>query len=475
MSRRGEVDARSRSGARAPGVVSFQRQYAFAAAAFALAVLAIIFLFGHLISRSLSRRYLEDVLISGREEARQLARDMQAGKNETLYDVIEKRKEVLQQRVAGLAQKLVFKSITVTDKDGNVVYRASFRSQEAVPAGVAAKELETAGSLSDQVVKETEDSYQIPAPIGNVGEVVLSVSKGRLAERVVRLRHELLRQTLLVAAATLITLIGGFLLVWHLVQRTRGLEAAQREAEELAALGSLAANLAHEIRNPLNSINLNLEMLEEDIQQAPGEARESLSSTRREVARLARLMTDFLTYARPPGPVTETVRLEPFLRDLEGFLRAEAGAVRVHLKLAGEIPDVSLHADEGQLRQVLINLVLNAIQAVKDLEPARRVVEIRAGVENDELVVAVADRGPGIPEEDLDKVKRAFFTRRPGGTGLGLAVAERVARNHGGRIDLRNRHRGGLEASLVLPLAGENVSMGRRGGGTDRARGGRTV
>ena len=453
--------------------LNLQRQYAVVTAVFVIAVLAIIFLFGHLISRSLSKRYLEDVLIAGKEEAHQLAKDMGPGEGKNLYDVIEKRKEVLQRHVAGLAQKLMFTSITVTDKSGRVVYRAFFRSGEAIPQAVADQKLEVPGGLSDQVVRETENSYQIPAPIGKIGEVVLSVSKGRLAERVVRLRRELLQQTITVAAATLVTLIGAFLFVWHLVQRTRRLEASRREAEELAALGSLAANLAHEIRNPLNSINLNLEMLEEDLSENPTEAQSSLASTRREVGRLGRLMTDFLTYARPQGTVLRPVRLVSLVEDVKAFLQAEAKAARVHLRAAGELPDVSANGDEGQLRQVLINLVLNAVQAVKDLDPERRVVELAMTRNSDSVELIVRDRGNGVPPADLQRVREAFFTRRPGGTGMGLAVAERIAENHGGRIELSNLEPVGFEARLVLPLPEGDGKIAQRAGGNSRSERGR--
>ncbi len=461
--RRGHRPAGGEGEGAAPGWhgLRFQQQYMLAAAVFALAVVGIILLFGHLISRSLSKRYLEDVLVAGRADAQQLAGAMAKRGGTNVYDVIEKNREVLQQHVAGLAQKLIFQSITVTDKSGHVVYRASFQSRENIPAGLATKELEVGGNVPDQVVKETQNSYQIPAPIGKVGEVILSVSKRKLARRVVRLRRHLLQQTVIVAAATLATLVGAFIFVWYLIQRTQGLEAKRKEAEELAALGSLAANLAHEIRNPLNSINLNLEMLEEDLQSGRSAAWESLASTRHEVSRLSRLMTDFLTYARPQGVLREPVRLAPLLHNLEAFLREEAKAAKVHLRLDQHLPDITVPGDEGQLRQVLINLVLNAIQAVRDLDPARRVVELVIDVREDAVALLVRDRGPGVPEEEIGRIKEAFYTKRPGGTGLGLAVAERVARNHDGYLSLRNLDSQGFEAGIVLPLPDEDVKMSR--------------
>ncbi|MCG6964863.1 MAG: hypothetical protein LJE95_16555 [Acidobacteria bacterium] len=481
MWRRSPKSRRAKRGSAAAGVdalrdaSALQWQYALATAVFAILVIGIIFLFGHLISRSLSKRYLEDVLIAGKEEAQRLAKNMSEGGGTDIYDVIEKRREVLDRSLTGLSHRLVFTKITVTDREGNVVYTVDQNSRETLPQEVVGQHLDVGSTLPDRSVRETQDSYQIPAPIGKVGEVILSVSKGRLAERVVRLRHELLKQTITVAVVTLLTLIGGFGFTWHLVQRTRRLEQQRREAEELAALGTLAANLAHEIRNPLNSINLNLEMLEEDLDSARDDARSSLFSTRREVGRLGRLVSDFLTYARPAETALQPVPLGALAAEVVEFLRAEARGEGVHLRLLSPDRDIRILGDEGQLRQVLMNLLLNAVQAVCGLSPDRRVVEVGVEGGEDEVSVVVRDRGTGVPDEELARVRRAFVTNRPGGTGLGLAIAERVAQGHGGRLELANRAPVGFEARLVLPMpAGDGKMSGRptrtAGGGRGRKR-----
>ncbi len=439
-----------------------QRQYVAVTVTLAVLVLGIIFLFGHLISRSLSRHYLETVLITGQEEAEQLAQEMSddGGNTVGLYDVVEKRREVIQRRLEGLARKLVFTSITVTDAKGRIVYQADIRSREMVPAQFVEKNLDVGTDLSDSVVRETENSYQIPAPIGSVGEVVLTVSKGQLADRISKVRKQLLRQTMTVAGVTLITLLVAFAFVWHLIQRTQRLEMERREAEELASLGALAANLAHEIRNPLNSINLNLELLEEDLEGGVAEAAASLASTRKEVGRLARLVTDFLTYARPNSMKTEPVRVDTLVREVVTFLKPEARRAGVHLRALDPLPDVEVLGDEGQVRQVLINLVLNAIQALEGLEAERRVVEVTVELKEEYIHLVVLDRGDGVPEDQLGKVTTAFYTRRPGGTGLGLAIAERVARNHGGWIELENLDPHGFVARVVLPWFMGSGKMG---------------
>ncbi|HHQ47308.1 MAG TPA: HAMP domain-containing histidine kinase, partial [Acidobacteria bacterium] len=407
---------------------TLQRQYVAVTVTLAVLVLGIIFLYGHLMSRSLSRQTLEDALISGKAEAEQLAKEMSDGQgnNVALYDVVEKRREVLQKRLEGLARKLVFTSITVTDAKGHIVYQADINSREMVPEQFVKKDLDVGTGLSDSVVRETENSYQIPAPIGSVGEVVLTVSKGQLADRISKVRKTLLHQTIMVAGVTLVTLLVAFAFVWHLIQRTRRLEMQRREAEEMAALGALAANLAHEIRNPLNSINLNLELLEEDLEGGVVEATTSLASTRKEVGRLARLVTDFLTYARPDSMKSEPLRVDELLRETVTFLKPEARRAGVHLRVAGSLPDVRVLGDEGQLRQVVINLVLNAIQALEGLPAEHRVVEVSVELDEEHVHLVVTDRGEGVAEDELRKITTAFYTKRPGGTGLGLAIAERV-------------------------------------------------
>lgn len=437
---------------------SLRRQYAVAAAVFLVLILGIIFLFGHLIAGSMSRRYLEDVLAGGREEARRIAAELGGAELKEL-DVVETRREVLTRTLEGDPERRIWQSIEVTDSDGKVVFSSRSQSTEEIPEALA-EDLRLRGSLSDERVVETENPYRITVPLGEVGNVVLNVNQAEVAERVSRLRGDLLTQTMVIACLTLATLAFAFAFVWFLIQRTRRLEAQRFEAEEMAALGALAANLAHEIRNPLNSINLNLELLDEDLGGDGRGSSAALASTRAEVARLASLVSDFLTYARPGDPELEPVRVDRMLRDVSEFLTAEAHRNGVHLRLGPGLPDAAVLSDPAQLRQVLLNLVLNAVQAVHQLPPDRRVVELRAETKNDWMVVAVRDRGGGIPAQELERVRKAFYTRRRGGSGLGLAIADRFISAQGGRIELENLQPHGFEARVVLPVAEDAGKIG---------------
>jgi signal transduction histidine kinase len=437
---------------------SLRRQYAAATVVFLGLILGIIFLFGHLISGSLSRRYLEDVLAGGREEAQRIAAELAGAELEEL-DVVETRREVLARTLEGDPERRIWQSIEVTDSEGKVVFSSRSQSTEEIPEALA-EDLKVRGTLSDENVIETENPYRITVPLGEVGNVVLNVNRAEVADRVSRLRGDLLTQTVVIAALTVATLALAFAFVWFLIQRTRRLEAQRFEAEEMAALGALAANLAHEIRNPLNSINLNLELLGEDLGGDGAAASASLASTRAEVGRLASLVSDFLTYARPGEPELEPVRVDRMLKDVCEFLETEAHRNGVHLRLGPGLPVAEARSDPGQLRQVLLNLVLNAVQAVHRLAPDRRVVELRAEQRDEWMVIAVRDRGEGIPPDELERVRIAFYTRRRGGSGLGLAIAERFISAQGGRIELENLEPQGFEARVVLPIANDAVKIG---------------
>ncbi len=431
---------------------SFQRRYAMATALFAILILCIILLFGHLISGSLSRRYLDDLLLSGRHQAETIAEqiDGETGSVVELQGTSRIREELFR-TLEGVAQREIVESVEVVDNQGTVVFTSEFRSAEQIPENEALH-LELKGTLTDRDWRETESRFTIAVPIGEVGQVVVRLSKAEMGERVERLRKELLGRTWLLAGLTILTLAAAFVLIWVLIQRTARLESRHREARELAALGTLAANLAHEIRNPLNSINLNLELVEEDLREGTQDsAAASLVDTRSEVHRLGRLVNDFLTYARPSKPVYERVDVVGLVHSVRQFLAAEARYCKVHLRVAASPTEADVMGDEGQLRQVVMNLVLNAVQAVQDLPPECRVVELHVLVSERSVDVIVRDRGNGVTEGELERMRDAFYTQRRGGSGLGLAIAERVIKVHRGSLELSNLEPSGFEARVTLP------------------------
>jgi signal transduction histidine kinase len=431
-----------------------RRQYLVAAGIFALLLVASFALYAHLMGEQLSRSYIEDVLLSGKAEAEELAREMKG--SGSVYQVVETRREVLAKISAALARKQVIEKVQVFDNRGKLAWRAEFLT-EGLTGGFPQGSADLVVPPSSERVVESSRSYQIRAPLEDIGTVVVSVSKAALAGRIAVLRRSLLLHTAVAGGASLSLLLGAVGFIWHLVQRNARLEEKQRLAEDLAALGSLAANLAHEIRNPLNALSINLELLEEDLARTAA-APDTVSSARREVGRLSRLVNDFLVYARPSTPVMESFNTRELLGDVASLLQPTCAKAGVELRV--EADNAPMRADRGQLGQVLVNLALNAVQALDGR--SRKEVVLRAVDEGRCVRLEVADTGPGIPAAELGKVREAFYTRRKGGTGLGLAIADRIVTAHGGALDLVNQPSGGCIARVSVPKDA--------GGGEDRER-----
>lgn len=231
----------------------------------------------------------------------------------------------------------------------------------------------------------------------------------------------------------------------------RDLEATAdgaRRADRLAALGTLTAGIAHEIRNPLAAIGGAAEILERDYPEGHPR-REFLDILRRDIARLNAIAGKYLDYARPQVPALRPVDLNATVNSALDLVGNSAGGVAVvfDARLAPDLP--AARADAAQVQQVLVNLLLNAVQAM----PSGGTVEIATSAGADGVAVEVRDHGVGLPDVPVDRLFEPFFTTKPAGTGLGLHVCRRIADSHGGRIEARRVEGGGAAIRLVLPVA----------------------
>ena len=225
------------------------------------------------------------------------------------------------------------------------------------------------------------------------------------------------------------------------------------QAERLATIGKMAAHITHEIRNPLSSIGLNLDLLEGEIaegSETSKETRELLSAIKAETSRLARISEQYLSVARRPSPTLEVDSVGDLARELLAFLKPELDrhAVTVDTTIDAGAPDVPI--DESQLRQALLNLVRNAREAMPD----GGVIGVRVeGAEGGGVDVCVDDDGPGIPEEARASIFDPFFTTKQRGTGLGLAVTREIVEAHRGVIVCEAREPRGTRFRIHLPAA----------------------
>lgn len=225
------------------------------------------------------------------------------------------------------------------------------------------------------------------------------------------------------------------------------------QGERLAAAGQLAAQITHEIRNPLSSVALNVELLEDELAEASPEGRHLLHEITKEVDRLTQITEDYLRFARRPKP--ELVPL-----DLAGLLRALLEFMRPTLEQAGiehaiDLPEgpVVVRGDPNQLRQAFMNLVRNAEEAACDQDARTPWIAVRLQVRDRRVHVVVADDGPGIPLQGraLDRIFEAFYTRKARGTGLGLSIVQQILGDHGGTVRVAETGPTGTAFEVTIP------------------------
>jgi signal transduction histidine kinase len=301
--------------------------------------------------------------------------------------------------------------------------------------------------------------------LGTVAGVVLGFGVARALSRSIRRLQVQLRDAAgkLRPAMPEIVLTGeGWFGELHseIDRLTEGIEGVVRElhqrerevarAEQLASAGQLAAGVGHEIRNPLTSIKMLVQAALQDRDQ-PGLSREDLLVIEGEIRRMERSLQTFLEFARPPKPERHELDLLVLLSTVLGLVRGRAEKQKVTTRLDAPPEPVTLTADAGQLRQVFLNLVLNALDAM----PGGGILTILVRPADEWVEVEVADTGPGIAREVGPRLFQPFVSTKDTGLGLGLVISQRIVEDHGGSVAAANRGGSGASFFVRLPLTGE--------------------
>ena len=241
-----------------------------------------------------------------------------------------------------------------------------------------------------------------------------------------------------------------YALILNDITATMERAATEAETERSKAVSMLAAEVAHEIGNPLNSLYLHLQFLQrllKDPDANLADAAQEVSEARSEVERLDAIINQFLHALRPGKPVFETLDLKSLVLDSLNFMRQEITDRKIQLEFYwGEnVPQIK--GDANQLRQAFDNLARNAMQAM----PAGGRLTIRCSADDNFVMLSVSDSGCGIKPENMQKIFRPFFTTKDAGTGLGLMIVERIVREHGGSLAVDSRENAGTTFTISLP------------------------
>ena len=419
-------------------------------------------LLGWFIFRSLSQREVERVLLETREEAENLADRLAqrvGERGDDLFTVMTVEEELQTYIDDVLSQREIVQTVEIHDSEGRLVFRGLttaglVEDPTLVSDAIDSRELPPEVNTQTITREDEFETRDLRVPIGEFGVVRIGLSEEALGRRINTLREDLIRQVAFIGAFTLLILVLAYAIIWWLWRRGRVLEEKAREAERMAYVGTFASGLAHEIRNPLNSLNLNMQMLEEEVGRRPLQpsTRRLFSLTRSEIGRLERLVTDFLQYARPRPLELRQVPVADLLRDCAAVVAGEAERRGVELTVQDRAAGARVAVDQEQIAQLLLNLVQNALAATEGIERAGQ-VQLVARREGAEILMEVLDNGVGIDTEQQEKMFDLFYSTRKGGTGLGLAVVRRIASAHNGELRVQSTPGVGTRIQVALPVA----------------------
>ncbi len=253
--------------------------------------------------------------------------------------------------------------------------------------------------------------------------------------------------------------VSGYAVILRDITESRRNTEQAIESERLSALTLLAAGVAHEIGNPLNSLHIHLQLMERRLRKLPEEARESLRESidiaKGEITRLDSIINQFLRALRPTPLKTRPENINAIVEESVAFLEAEIADrdILVEKELRTDLP--LLEVDRDQLKQVFYNIIKNAFQAMK----SEGILRIRTDRDESFVSIAFADTGGGISPDHMSSIFQPYFTTKEKGSGLGLLIVRRIVRAHGGEIDLVSNAGIGLTLTIRLPFRDQRVRL----------------
>jgi len=240
----------------------------------------------------------------------------------------------------------------------------------------------------------------------------------------------------------------------EIAQRERA-EAAKLQAERLATAGTMAAEVAHEVRNPLGSITLNLDLIRKEIDKlaesssrSPEEGRVLINEMREEVHRIQHVIEEYLQFARLPKAQRRPLELNQFLDQKLAFLQAAFDEARVDLRTEFDVSLGGVNVDADQLWQAMLNLIRNGLEAMAN----GGVMVVSTRRDGDQVLLRVTDSGTGMSEKQVRQVFKPFLSTKAKGTGLGLTLAQQIVTEHGGHIECSSVVGMGSTFTIYLPL-----------------------
>jgi two-component system sensor histidine kinase PilS (NtrC family) len=332
--------------------------------------------------------------------------------------------------------------LAATDADGRIVMFN--RAAEAITG-------QHASLVRGQAATEI---LQLPAELRGALAEAVATGRGRRVIYPFTLRDGSQLQMGLTLGPLMTAAGAGYLFTFQDVTELKRLEREAETQKRLAAVGQMAAGIAHEIRNPLASMSGSMQVLRQELELEPEQA-QLFDIVLRESDRLNLTIRDFLSYARPSQGRTSAVDMATVIQDAAQLLRNSPDCTSAHRIQCDVEGPIALHAVEAQMRQIVWNLATNALRAMPTGGTLRLHVGVNgsadAGVGGPAVVLSVSDEGVGIPAEDLDRIFQPFHGGFAKGAGLGLAIVHRIVSDQGGSIAVHSQAGRGTTIDVILP------------------------
>jgi len=401
----------------------------------------------------LQRKYIS----RSRELAQVISQNMQ---NQSLTDP----HETMVRRMVELnfPEERNFVHIMIRDRTGAPTYLEQAEGDPNPLSEVLERkedEEETAGDEPSRITQITHNNttyYKITSPIvqgeSKIGEVIVGFSKKYISDRVELNRAQVTQLVFAISCSFVVLLVLFFYFFMRLFFKFKNSEARVESFRRMAYVGEMSSGLAHEIRNPLNLMSINLQLMREGLQDGDYEkVQKKISILENAKDHAARILTEFLGFARVRMSEPDEFELSSLLDEVFALMEDEARQRALSLARASDPPNIRVRLDRVELRLILINLLLNAMDACQDTP--EKWVKVSAAEKRRDVLLTVEDSGCGMDEFTLQNLYTPFFSKKRGGTGLGLAVVRRIVEENGWGIDCSSRPDGGTIFTVALKEA----------------------